>query len=198
MIHPVQCRCGALKGELTRTQRELRCVCYCADCQAFANFLRHDNAVLDAAGGTEVIQTLPKQLRFTEGVEHLACMRLSANGLLRWYASCCNTPIGNTAANSKLSFVGLVHNCLESGGGSLDEAFGPVRTRVNPQSAKGDPKPKSAGLFAAIARVSVMLLKARLDGSYKQTPFFVPGSSTPIVTPRVLSLQERQQITTAA
>jgi hypothetical protein len=40
-------------------------------------------------------------------------MSLSDKGMLRWYASCCNTPIGNTSRDFKVSHVGLLHNCLQ-------------------------------------------------------------------------------------
>lgn len=197
MTHPISCSCGKLKGTLERTQRENRGICYCADCQAFARFLKSQQ-ILDAHGGTDVVQTLPKHVSFTDGIEHLACIRLTEKGLLRWYASCCNSPIGNTAATRTMSFVGLVHNCLESGPHSLDEAFGPIRMQVNCQSALGEPKPKSFGLLPALARIAGMLLKARLDGSYKRTPFFIPGSNTPIVRPKVLSPEEREGVMHAA
>lgn len=194
MTHPIRCSCGKLEGTLAQTHRVNRGICYCADCQAFARYLRRAEQILDRSGGTDIIQTTPKNVTFTDGIEHLACMRLTPNGLLRWYASCCNTPIGNTLANYKLSFVGLVHNCLESAPVSLDEAFGPIRMQVKTRSALGEPKPKPFGLPRGVLRIAGMLLKARLDGSYKRTPFFIPGSSTPIVEPKVLSPQAREDL----
>lgn len=197
MPHPVSCSCGKLKGRLEQTQGVNRGLCYCADCQAFARFLKRDTEILDQSGGSDIIQTTPSNLTFSEGQEHLACMRLSPKGLLRWYAACCNTPIGNTLPNFKFSFVGLVHNCLageaETKAGALDQAFGPKRMQLNTQSALGQPKPKSFGLLQAIPRLAGMLLKTRLDGSYKRTPFFTDAGE-PIVTPQVLSLQERQAL----
>jgi hypothetical protein len=194
MAYPIQCRCGKLQGSLERAAGVQRCICYCADCQAFARYLGRDAEVLDAAGGTDIVQTLPKYLTFTSGTEHLACMRLTPNGLLRWYAACCNTPIGNTPANAKLSFVGLIHNCLAGEPDALDEAFGPVRMRVNTKHATGPVQPKAMGLSAGILRSLAMLLKARCDGSYKHTPFFLPDSNTPIAAPRVLSREERHAV----
>jgi hypothetical protein len=96
MIHLLQCRCGTLKGHVSRSHVANRCVCYCRDCQAFAHFLGRADEILDASGGTDVIQTRAANVVFTEGKEALACMRLTPNGLLRWYSTCCNTPIGNT------------------------------------------------------------------------------------------------------
>jgi hypothetical protein len=194
MTHPIRCSCGKLEGTLTRTHKENRGICYCTDCQAFARYLRRAEQILDRSGGTDIIQTTPNNVTFTNGIEHLACMRLTPNGLLRWYASCCNTPIGNTLANYKLSFVGLVHNCLESAPLSLDEAFGAIRMQVKTRSALGEPKPEPFGLPRAVWSIAGMLLKVRLDGGYKRTPFFIPGSSTPIVTPKVLSPQAREEL----
>lgn len=193
MPHPISCSCGKLKGRLEQTQNVNRGLCYCADCQAFARFLKRDTEILDESGGTDIVQTVPKNLSFTEGLEHLACMRLSPKGLLRWYAACCNTPIGNTPPNFKLSFVGVIHNCLAADPISLDQAFGPKRMQLNTESALGQPKPKSFGLLHAIPRIAGMLIKARLDGSYKRTPFFT-DSGEPIVPARVLSLQEREAL----
>jgi hypothetical protein len=195
MLHPISCSCGTLKGTLELNGGFNRAVCYCHDCQAFARFLGREAQVLDNRGGTDVVQTIPKNLRFTQGIEQLACMRLSEKGLLRWYARCCNTPIGNTAPNYQLSFVGLVHSCLGSAQASLDQVFGPVRARVYTDCAIGEPKPKAFGLPTTLPRIIGRLLKARLDGSYKHTPFFTPGSNTPIVEPRVLNAEERAGLT---
>jgi hypothetical protein len=61
-------------------------------------------------------------------------------------------------------------------------------------SANGGDKPKSTGLLSGTLRVIGMMLKARLDGSYKRTPFFVLESGVPIVTPKVLSNVELKDI----
>lgn len=203
MTHSIRCHCGKLKGTLDRTSEVNRCVCYCADCQAFARFLKQENEILDEKGGTSIIQTIPANITFTEGIENLTCMRLTTNGLLRWYAACCNTPIGNTPSTPNLSFIGLIHNCLSSDQTSLDTAFGPIRMYVHTQSAvasqlrfalNGEDKPKPAGVLSGTLRVLGMILRARLDGRYKQNPFFVVESGTPIVTPKVLSDEELKNV----
>ena len=194
MTHLISCTCGRLKGTLNRNEDVNRCVCYCADCQAFARFLKRENEILDQMGGTSLIQTIPANITFTEGIENLACMRLTAHGLLRWYAACCNTPIGNTPPNPNISYLGLIHNCLSSDPNSLDKSFGSVRMHVNTKYAIGEDKPKSVGLLSGTLRLIGMMLKARFDGSYKQTPFFVLESGTPIVTPKVLNNQELKEV----
>lgn len=190
MTLSIQCSCGDLKGTLNQSGSVNRGVCYCADCQAFARFLGREDDVLDQAGGTEIVQIAQEEITFTEGVENLACMCLTEKGLLRWYAVCCNTPIGNTPRNFKISVIGLIHNCLNQGQDSLREALGPIRMHVGTKYARGTPKPKSAGLMVGVLRVIGMILGARLDRSYKRSPFFVPGSGAPVVAPRVLSTHE--------
>jgi hypothetical protein len=197
MSHPIQCRCGTLKGHVSRSHGVNRCVCYCRDCQAFARFLGRADEILDASGGTDVIQTRAANVVFTAGSESLACMRLTPNGMLRWYSTCCKTPIGNTVANPKVSFVGLVHTCLEGTGPTLDASFGPVRAYVNTQSAKGGGKSSPLALIAVILRVMGIVARARVDGSYKRSPFFAGGTGAPIVAPKVLSPGERDQLMSA-
>jgi hypothetical protein len=197
MTHPVQCRCGTLKGYVSTSHGANRCVCYCRDCQAFAHFLGRADEILDASGGTDVIQTRAANVVFTEGREALACMRLTPNGLLRWYSTCCNTPVGNTLANSKVSFVGLVHNCLQGTGPTVEASFGPVQAYVNTRSAKGGVKSSPLALVGVILRFIAMVGGARMDGSYKRSPFFAADTGTPIVVPKVLSPDERERLMSA-
>lgn len=186
MSHPLQCKCGTIKGVISNTQSANRAVCYCKDCQDFARFLGQERETLDARGGSDIIQVVPKNVTFSQGVNSLACMRLTAKGTVRWYAACCKTPIGNTVANYKISFIGLLHNCLESADHPLQDSFGPVRCYVNPQGAIGDPRPRSVGKGVVLWWFMKNILKARLNGDYKHTPFFRMDTGLPIVAPQVL------------
>jgi hypothetical protein len=194
MNHLLQCRCGAIKGWVDTRYVANRGVCYCLDCQAFAHFLGREKDMLDERGGSDVIQTLPKSVTFTQGAEALACMRLTPKGLLRWYSSCCGTPMGNMLATPKVSFVGLVHVSLRHSGKSLDEVFGPVRAWVNTSGAKGEPKPRSAGMGGAAFRLIGMMLKARINGDYRRTPFFRIADGSPVATPRILTSEEHANL----
>jgi hypothetical protein len=189
MKHPLQCRCGTLKGLVDRPETANRVVCYCSDCQAFARWLGHETDILDARGGSDVIQTLPRNVTFTEGADSLQCMRLSPKGLVRWYAACCRTPIGNTLHSPKFSFIGLVHTCLESPIHPLDASFGPVRAWVNTQSATGEPKPKTRRVASVVFWFIATTAKARINGDYKRTPFFRTDTGALIVTPQVLGAE---------
>ncbi len=194
MDHPLQCRCGKLKGYVSQPGSVNRAVCYCRDCQAFAHFLGRATEILDSKGGSDVVQTTPARVTLTNGMEMLACMRLTPNGLMRWYAKCCNTPIGNTLGNFKVSFVGLIHSCLDNGETSLDESFGPVRMWVNTKAAKGEVRSSPLAAMGGVTRILGMLLRARLNGSYKRTAFFSSQSGAPVATPKVLSREERDRL----
>ena len=197
MNHPLRCRCGTLRGYVSHSHSVNRGVCYCKDCQAYAHFLGKPGDILDEMGGTDVVAILPKNLTLTHGLEVLACMSLTDNGLLRWYASCCNTPIGNTRRDFRFSFVGLVHTCLRDPSISLESSFGPVSMRVNTKHAKGKPKSMPISTVAAVLRFLSSVIRARLDGSYRSTPFFDPDRGTPVVPPKVLSSGERERIMNA-
>ncbi|MFW6094438.1 MAG: DUF6151 family protein [Pseudomonadota bacterium] len=178
--HPIRCACGALEGALAGDAWTNRVICYCDDCQAFAAHLG-DEGILDARGGSDIVQTGPRFVSFETGAEHLACVRVTPNGPLRWYASCCGTPIGNTPANRKLAFVGLLHNALGDTA-ELDARFGPPRMHVFTKFARGEPKPRQRiPLPAALAFVR-HLAAARLGGGYRVTPFF-DASGEPVADP---------------
>jgi hypothetical protein len=195
--HPLRCRCGTFRGYVSHPEQVSRGVCYCKDCQAYAHFLGRAGEILDEYGGTDVIATLPKHVTFTHGVEVLACMSLTDKGMLRWYASCCNTPIGNTSRDFRISHVGLVHNCLRDSSVDLDSSFGPVRMRVNLKSAKGKPRPMTLSTVVSVLRFMSRLARARLDGTYKLNPFFIADQGTPIVRPKVLTQDEHTRVMNA-
>jgi uncharacterized protein DUF6151 len=192
MKHHFQCRCGALRGEVTSPRKAIRGICYCKDCQTYARALGQSERVLDGCGGTDVVATLGKYVTFTTGLKSLACLSLSEKGLLRWYASCCNTPIANTLRNHRIPYVGLVHVALGSES-QITNVFGPVQMQLNISSAADMPNWKANGKLLALVRFLPSLLFGRLDRSYRLSPFFHSTEGTPIVAPRVLSRYEIQQ-----
>lgn len=190
----IACNCGSLRGVARGVSRQAgnRLVCYCDDCQSFADFLQCTNEILDAHGGTGVFQMSPACLEITEGSRYLACVRLTPNGVLRWYARCCKTPIGNTLPTRQIPFVSLIHSCMRVENQTLDEVIGPVRAGVNGKYAKGN----RAGLNAhdkvplpVLFRVIRKLLGWRLRGDHKHTPFF-DTAGVPVATPRTVGEQD--------
>lgn len=182
-----------LKGCVKCPGPSNRVICYCRDCQAFAHFLGGSGDILDARGGSDVIQVLPANVSLSEGVQSLACMRLSDKGLLRWYATCCRTPIGNTLADHRFSFIGLLHECLASADQSLDASFGAVRMHTFTGSARGTVPANKMGVATGIARIAAMMLRDRIDGNYRRNPLFT-ANGIPIVTPVALGHEERQRL----
>ncbi len=198
---PIRCTCGTLCGVArgVSASRGNRVVCYCGDCQSFAHFLGRAGEILDARGGTDIFQTSPARVEITQGRERLACMRLTPKGLLRWYASCCSTPIGNTLITRALPFVGLIQMYADSGPAKRerDESLGPIRAHVNTGAAKPDArghKVRTSGALPSILRFARLTLQARLRGDQKRSPFFDAGSGAPSVAPRVLTADELREV----
>lgn len=197
----IRCTCGALQGVARGISPKAgnHAVCYCDDCQAFAHFLGRAAEILDAHGGTEVFQMSPAALSITAGSERLACMRLTDRGLFRWYAGCCNTPIGNTMQTSQLPFVGMVHLCIRppAEDPTLERALGPVQVWSFRRYAKGDGAALPADrvpIPLMVLRLLGSMLKWRLRGDHRRSPFFEPRTGTPIASPRVLSTIEREEL----
>ena len=201
---PVRCSCGALRGTVrgVSPDRGNRIVCYCDDCQSYAHYLERADEILDKHGGSDVFQLSPSRLVIGEGADRLACVRLTESGLLRWYASCCNTPIGNTLGSRQVPFVGLLHSCFDhaADGRSRDETLGPVRARVQARFAKGSRADLDAydrGPISMLFQMAGKLLLARLRGEHAPSPFFDAGTGEPSVSPHVLSAEELLRAETA-
>ena len=185
---PLACRCGAVRGVAHGVAPNVgnHCVCFCDDCQAFAKFLGRDRDVLDPNGGTDIFQLSPARVTISEGRDRLACLRLTPRGPLRWYAACCNTPIGNTLATGRLPFLGLVLGCVDAEGRSLDELLGPVRLRIMARFARGelgDPEAHERFVLSHVLAIFRRMLRWRIRGDHKRSPFFDPTSGEPVSPP---------------
>ena len=196
MNHRLQCQCGRIRGNLLLPTTAIRAICYCKDCQAFARYLGRAADVLDEHGGTDILATLPSHVRFEQGLDALACMSLSETGILRWYASCCRTPLGNTPRDRKTHYVGLVHSCLASE--PLDASFGPARLHFNAKSARGNVRDTRLSTVLAILKLMSWIVPARLTRRYRENPFFDATSGDPIRQPQVLSKAEVSALKDAA
>lgn len=189
---PLACRCGKFRGIARGMSAGAGCrvVCYCDDCQRYAHLLGGESPVLDAHGGTDIFQTSPARLEILQGIDRLACLRLSDKGPLRWYTDCCKTPIGNTPATRLAPFVGLVHSCMAVRPQELDRLLGPVQLRVMGRFALGD----TTGLdahegfpFSYMLRMILRMLGWRLRGDHRRHPFFDATTGRPIASVRNVS-----------
>lgn len=197
----LSCTCGAVRATARAIsgKKGNHAVCYCDDCQAFAHFLNRPDHILDRQGGTQIFQMSPASISMESGADRLACMRLGPRGLYRWYTNCCNTPIGNTLPTGQLPFVGLIHLCIQRpvGDDSLEKALGPVRVRAYDRFAKGDPEalpPCIDSIGYSTMRVMGFILKWRLRGDHRRSPFFEASTGNAVAVPRVLNLEERDKL----
>lgn len=192
----LSCRCGTVRGLVRNLSPETTThgVCLCDDCQAYAKFLGTEG-LLDVNGGTEITQVAHNHVEVLEGKSEVACVRLSAKGMHRWYARCCNTPLANTFG-AKSVFAGVCHACMvgTTEGSPVERAVGPIRERVQGRFGKGELPPgtqQTASLsmiFHSVKRLSHWWL----TGAYKPSPFFVDGRAC--VVPRILSADERRAL----
>lgn len=196
----LRCACGCVRGIARDVSPSAgsRFVCYCKDCQAFARFLDRPD-VLDGTGGTDIYQMPPGRIALTAGTDAVRCLRYSER-VLRWYADCCRTPIGNTASGPRFPVVGLIHSFMdqafispEAPGRSRDAILGSPRCRLYERSASGPlpaaaPPPPSLAMFIGHAS---KLLGWWVRGLAAPNPFFDAHTNAPLSAPRAIARSER-------
>ena len=172
----LRCRCGTLRGRATGISSTAgsRAVCYCDDCQIYALHLGRPD-VLDDRGGTDACILAPAQVTLSEGAEQVRGLRLSPKGLYRWYAGCCNTPLGNTMG-PRLPVLIALHSCMDhaADGGSREADLGEPQVRMWARFAKGGVPPGADEKvpFRMIPRTIAHLVRGLLKGSAQPSPFF--------------------------
>ncbi|WP_339846433.1 DUF6151 family protein [uncultured Halopseudomonas sp.] len=184
----LQCRCGQIKGRAININPadRTRVICYCKDCQAFAHALQAGAVVLDEQGGTDIYQLPPARLQIHQGQDQIRCLRLSEKGLYRWYAGCCNTPIGNTLS-PRVPMIGLIHCFIADP--ERETKLGPVRACVNLRGATGQIPNSQLNAAPARGYVGKLILKMlgwKLGGKARPNPLFT-RKGDPIASPRILS-----------
>ncbi|MBA6421677.1 DUF6151 family protein [Pseudomonas neustonica] len=183
----LQCGCGQIKGRAIKINPadRTRVICYCKDCQAFAHALKASAQVLDEQGGTDIYQLPPARLQINQGLEQIRCLRLSEKGLYRWYAGCCNTPIGNTLS-PRVPMIGLIHSFIFDP--EREAKLGPVRACVNLRGATGQiPKSRldAAPASGYIGKIMLKILGWKLGGLGRPNPLF-SAKGEPLASPRIL------------
>lgn len=175
----LSCDCGSVKGQLTEISPTTgnRIVCYCKDCQAFAEFLGKEAEILDPHGGSDIYQSPQAHIHITEGHEHIGRMRLSEKGLNRWYTTCCKSPIGNTMGAGS-PFMGVLRYAMRDNVSALRNLDGYVFF----DGAKGElpAEIRKIGFsWGKIARIVGLLVKWKVKGLNKPSAFFKPDG-TPV------------------
>ena len=194
----LRCRCGVVRGTIRglAPDQGSRVVCYCDDCRAFARFLERPD-LLDAHGGSDIFQIAPNQVALTAGVEQLGCVRLKPDGMFRWYARCCHTPLGNTVSG-RLPFVGLsptiLAEALAAQGLTADGVLGPaVGVQGRFAQPAGAPGASTRAPLGLVVRVVKNLTVWWLRGAAQPSPYF-ETDGRPKTVPRVLAPQERARL----
>ncbi len=182
----IRCTCGKVRGLAHDAELDSvsRAVCYCRWCKAQAHHLGRDD-LLDEQGGTDVFQLSPARLEITEGLEHLAALRFTSKGPLRWYASCCNAPIANTFDTDRVPFLGLSTAIVDTERHDPDVVLGPVRAGIH-----GDFSGEQAlalhhtrgKTLSMVVRLAALMGGWWLKGDAKRSPFF-DASGAPIREP---------------
>jgi hypothetical protein len=160
---------------------------------AFAHQLGRAD-LLDIHGGSDIVQAAPASLAFMHGQQRICGLRLTPKGLFRWYASCCNTPVGNTISPA-IPFVGIIAHAFDNGTQNPDDVFGKPIGAIMGKYAIGDPPACSTGMgLSLMARAIPMVLGWRLRGRAWPHPFFYRGTRTPIYPLSVLPHSQRDAL----
>lgn len=187
----LHCRCGEVRGRVAHASPRTsnRVVCYCDDCQAFLHHLGRAD-LLDAHGGTDIIQVALGSVVFDKGADRLAGVRLSPKGLYRWYASCCKTPLGNTVG-PVFPFVGIVAQAFDAPGAVFGEPRGGIMARF----ALGTPAGATAGVSVGqLFRALRLAIAWKLRGPVWPNPFFDRATRAPSRPVTTLSAAEREAL----
>lgn len=168
-----------------------RVTCYCDDCQAFAHQLGRAD-LLNENGGSDIVQVAPAVLSFTKGQDRIVGLRLTPKGLHRWYAKCCNTPVGNTMGPA-VPFVGLFAQIFDVP--VVDDVIGAPTGAILGKYAIGEAPAGSSGIslrlmLAAIGKV----IGWRFGGKTWPHPFFARETRAAIYPVTVISKERREAL----
>jgi hypothetical protein len=159
-----RCECGAVEADLPVNGARL--ICYCQSCRAFVERLNKADR-LDAAGGSDLLQVAPDRVSFRKGTDHLAWFQITQKGPLRWYTTCCGTPMANTLATRQVPFASFQAHDI-----SPAEHLPHVSGRVHLKGATDWVKEPKGRLLPLIMGFVGRAIKARLTGTWRKNPFF--------------------------
>lgn len=168
-------------------------VCYCEDCQAYLHHLGRTD-LLDAHGGTDIVQVAPASLSINVGADRIVGLRLTPKGLHRWYASCCKTPLGNTFSPG-LPFVGIVSRAFDEAGNPADAMFGKAVASAYSNRAVGTLPEGTPGMTLRPLMHAIRLVVGwRLRGQGWPHPYYDKSTRRPSRPLTVLSHEEREAL----
>lgn len=180
------CSCGALTGHISPSalQNGLHLACHCQDCRAAALYRGQPDP--KNTGGVKLFQMPPDMIHIDQGHKHLKLFRLGPNGLFRWYAGCCGTPIANTLKSAKLPFAGINVDCFTD-----PTIFGKIKSEGFLPSKKPNGPPSHRGGIRMVYGIFSRMIVSRLSGRWKENPFFDTAINVPFSEPEILSKEDR-------
>ncbi|WP_027259397.1 DUF6151 family protein [Leisingera aquimarina] len=180
------CNCGTLRGEVSAQgiKGGTRVVCYCADCRA--NELYHGQPD-PAPDPVDLFQLAPDSISISQGAAHLKALRFGPRGPLRWYASCCGTPLANTLAKPTLPFAGIRSDVFKD-----KSALGKIRAKAFLPVTGKQSRTKGGGVMAW--GILSRMITSRLSGRWRETPFFATQTGKPVAEPELLSKDQRAKL----
>ncbi|WP_299282696.1 DUF6151 family protein [uncultured Tateyamaria sp.] len=183
---PFACDCNKLRGTLLGVSPDngTRAECFCHDCRAAEVFAGQPDP---APGAVQLYQTTPDRVRFDDGLDQLAVFSLSEKGALRWQAQCCGAMMFLTTRSAKVPFTSLRTDRLAD-----DSPLGPIKARAFVRKPNG--KRGHEGAAAFILGMLTRVLPRRLNGKWKQTPFFDAATNTPVRDIYLVSPAERDNL----
>lgn len=168
----LRCRCGRVNGTVANASPRTvnRVICYCDDCQTFARFLGRPD-LLDRAGGSDIIQIAASRMKIDAGTASIRGIRLSLGGSSRWYAACCNTPIGNVA-DKNMPGIGVHSAGFRSPEQDVDALFGkPIGTIRGEYATASMPRGARGVPFRVLLRAVPKVLAWKILGKGWPHPF---------------------------
>ncbi|SMX37644.1 DUF6151 family protein [Octadecabacter ascidiaceicola] len=179
---PFSCDCGGVTGTLSDISPKAgsHAQCHCDDCRRAIVWLGHDDPGPD---GVCYFQTAPNRVTFAKGEDSLAVFTWKSEKLLRWYASCCNTPLFNTMSTPKIAFASLLVSRTQD-----TSPFGPIKGHAFISKPNG--KTGHTGLGDFIWGMLKRTTHARVTGKWRETPFF-NADGMPAASVQTLSHEDR-------
>lgn len=174
------CICGELRGKIhdVSPSAYTHVICHCKDCRSAYTHLG-----LADPEKVGILQTTQDRIAITDGGEHLRVFRHTKKGALRWYATCCGTPLFYTPLKARLVHVGVNTDRLDT-----PETIGKVMAvGFMPKPGGGQ---VNKGMGRMLGRMMSRMAAKNLNGEWRDTPFF-DDDGAPVHDAKVLSREER-------
>ena len=188
---PFTCTCGKFRAVLhdVGPREGDRLTCYCSDCRDFVRVIGRAD-LLDANGGNAVYQTRVAKLEIIEGAELLATLHMTDKPTMRWYSTCCNTPLFNTLPKAKPAFLSVNTSAFDTA--KVDAALGPSKGDFLAHEAEPPlENARPVSQFKLALGFIPRLFKDTFFGGWKKSPLFDPETREPLAKPRRVSAEER-------